>query len=207
MAKKKLFLPDSLHYAKPFLPLFELTKKPELADVILFTGGDDVSPSLYGEKTGLTTFTAPARDLREVDLFNWGYKHNKKFLGICRGAQFLCVMAGGKLAQHIYNHNGGYDYMHRLVTSTGEEFDVNSLHHQMMLPKGSTHELLGWTERLSHSYLNGDNARIPDIEVEPEVVYFNEIKALGIQCHPEKGMEKEKKAQEYFLNLIKERLL
>lgn len=58
---------------------------PEEADVILFTGGSDVTPSFYGEARG--SYTGPcdlARDKEERELFKT-YVGKKQFIGICRG--------------------------------------------------------------------------------------------------------------------------
>lgn len=56
------------------------------------------------------------------------------------------------------------------------------------------YKLLGWSEDVSGSYLNGWNQQIefPDIAktaegriIEPEIIWYNKSRALGIQFHPE----------------------
>lgn len=203
--KPKLYVPDQPWYADPFSTLFDIVPEPDDADVILLTGGSDIDPAFYGEPKGKFTHTQPARDVREKALFDKSYQAGKKFLGICRGAQLLCALDGGKLAQHINGHNGGFHSYHRVMTSEGREYNVNSVHHQMMIPAGDA-EVLAWSESLSGVYLDGWNQPILGVEVEPEVVFFPEIQGLGIQCHPE-ALPKVGNTMHYFHKLIQERLL
>lgn len=97
------------------------------ANTILFTGGTDVNPELYGEKRGSYTDTPDTkRDMLEASIWN-KYKDSKKFIGICRGAQFLSVMNGCKLIQHIPNRNDG-----TIRTTTNEFYNIPSSHHQCL---------------------------------------------------------------------------
>jgi putative glutamine amidotransferase len=205
MPRPKLFVPDFESYATPFLPIFDLTENLAIADVVMFTGGADIDPKFYGEPQGKRTYLSNSRDIREKHLFDVSSARGKKFLGICRGAQFLCAMAGGKLAQHIEGHSIGFRSYHRITTSEGGEYRVNSVHHQMMLPPPGS-KLLAWAEKLSDIYLDGNDKHIEGIETEPEVVYFPQVKGLGIQCHPE-AMDRNGDTMKYFHKLVKEHLL
>lgn len=61
-----------------------LTKSLEDADVVLFTGGEDVDPSLYGKKKHRLTFSNLSRDLEEKAIFEKVHP-DQLCLGICRG--------------------------------------------------------------------------------------------------------------------------
>ena len=62
----------------------------DLCDGLLFTGGQDVSPQLYGEKRRPACGElCPARDALERELLNRALEQDKPILGICRGLQFL----------------------------------------------------------------------------------------------------------------------
>ena len=61
-----------------------LTKSLEEADVVLFTGGEDVDPSLYGAQNHRATSSNLDRDLEEKAIFG-KVKPNQLCLGICRG--------------------------------------------------------------------------------------------------------------------------
>ena len=45
-----------------------LVDSPLKADIVFFTGGEDVSPSLYGEKAHRTTFANKKRDIVEMEV-------------------------------------------------------------------------------------------------------------------------------------------
>lgn len=202
--KPKLYVPDFWEYAKPFRSLFDYTPSIKACDVIMLTGGSDISPAFYHEPFGKNMgMIQPTRDIREKQIYEYGVKNGKRFLGICRGAQFLCVMSGGSLVQHITGHHGD----HRLATSDGQEINMSSSHHQMLKLDTVNHELLAWTEKLSDTYLNGYNNEIKGIEVEPEIVYFKDIKSLGIQGHPEYPFASKDETLQYLHKLVQERLL
>lgn len=105
------------------------------ANVILFTGGADVSPALYGEQRHARTSCNPPRDAVEAALF-WGAVSSqvvkpRAFIGICRGGQFLNVMNGGRLYQHVENHTRDH-FVKDLASKTVHM--CSSTHHQMFRP-------------------------------------------------------------------------
>ena len=94
-------------------------------DAVQFTGGADVTPELYGAPN-IASHNDVTRDLNEVRIFMESKRRLLPCFGICRGSQFLRVMAGGRLVQDIEGH--GRD--HRAQCVNGEEFRVTSTHHQ-----------------------------------------------------------------------------
>lgn len=164
------------HYAS-WIKDATLSFSPRNADLILFTGGEDVNPSLYGQKLGRYTYINKQRDIYEMEVFS-KYKDTPK-LGVCRGSQFLTVMAGGSLIQHVTNHG----VFHPLITKDGD-FLISSTHHQMMYPFKVDHELLGWSDKRSTVFLDGNDESVP-MAVEPEVVWYPKAKSFCIQGHPE----------------------
>ena len=125
--KEKLFVPDYLGYADPFLDLFDVVKDSTKADVLMLTGGADILPEHYGEPPHYTTYHSPHRDAYEKPYINQFIKAGKPILGICRGAQFLCAIAGGKLVQDCTGHGSS----HNVHTFDGKVLRTSSLHHQM----------------------------------------------------------------------------
>lgn len=157
-----------------------LRTRPADIALVVFSGGHDVSPELYGENRGQYTKPSPARDAYETEMFKLARAANIPLVGICRGSQFLCVLAGGRLVQDLRGHDGN----HSIRTADGRLLVCNSSHHQMQLPAADA-EVLAWVEpRLSPHYLNGDNLPF-DVEREVEVVHYPAIRAIGIQYHPE----------------------
>lgn len=158
--------------------------KPEEMDepgILIIHGGADISPSLYKRKLSTRTWASDVpsnRDQLEWALINSAKEKNVFVFGICRGAQLLCAAAGGYLIQDVTNH-AGED--HTVVDKDGEEFYVNSIHHQMCVPFEVDHQLLAWTKRSDYYY---DEDKKVELDIEPEAVYYPGL-GMGVQWHPE----------------------
>lgn len=129
---------------------YEETRELKEADIVIWTGGADVSPYLYGRRVHHRTNFNVERDLK--DMLSWHFSGRAKLrLGICRGAQFLNVMNGGDLFQHIEASNvrNSHTNLHKVfryeyenildpdnpgTTKDVHEYLVSSTHHQMMKP-------------------------------------------------------------------------
>jgi gamma-glutamyl-gamma-aminobutyrate hydrolase PuuD len=160
----------------------------EEADLVVFTGGEDVDPSYYSAKANPRTACNPARDMAEMKVFQKANALGKKLIGICRGSQFLCVMAGGELVQHQQNPS----FIHPITTYDGKQILVSSTHHQAQFPWPllyDQYKVLGWTQDMSIYHEDGEGAEMVNSLVENdkevEIAYYPEIKALAIQSHPE----------------------
>ena len=81
---------------------FHITPKLDKADIVVFGGGSDVNPILYGEDPLPGTIYDDQRDAWCMNL--WRNSEDKLKIGICRGGQFLNVKNGGKLWQHEDQH-------------------------------------------------------------------------------------------------------
>lgn len=199
MTKKKMLVFDQIGYAVPYKERFdilnvvgvrELSKLHEAlaqCDVVLYTGGSDVSPLLYGEPEGKLTTPYPERDKFEKWLHGHCVDKRKPILGICRGHQFIHVMNGGKLIQHVSGHVGGY---HMIEDVHGNNMMMSSAHHQMVnIATVPTAVVIAKAKgMLSTTYLNGWDKEIfapNEMVVEPEIVYYPKTNSLGIQGHPE----------------------
>lgn len=163
----------------------QLVDSIEEADLVVFTGGEDVHPSLYKEPMGKHTFCNLDRDIKEKKQWQKAIELNKHIIGICRGSQFSCVMNGGRLVQDQLNPS----YIHNINTSDGKVIPISSTHHQAQypydLPK-ENYKVLGWTNGISPKHLNGLNKEICEKEFdEVEICYYPKTKCLGIQGHPE----------------------
>jgi putative glutamine amidotransferase len=157
--------------------------KDETYDAILFEGGSDIHPSIYNDKNIATSAgkDLSKRDNVEVEAMKDAIDKGALIIGICRGAQLACALAGGKLVQDVSNHHG----THNVTTIDGNNFNVSSVHHQQMYPWTVDHDLLAWTPKhFSDNYI-GDELDESKHEVEPEAVFFPTINALAFQWHPE----------------------
>lgn len=140
------------------------------ADLVQFTGGADVTPEIYGQEN-TRSGNNPARDLFEAGIFAIALRVGKPMAGICRGGQFLNVMCGGKMVQHVEGHATGQTHM--LRTWDGRDIPVSSTHHQMMVPKFDSEEcdLIGWANIVG--------------EADEEIIIYQDHKVLCFQPHPE----------------------
>lgn len=202
MIKKILTLGYALYgtgAGKPFNQLFSnviaidpktITADVETCDCVVIWGGADISPSIYSEPVHPKTradIKPSMRDSYEMAVINAAKNANIPIIGVCRGAQLVCAMAGGKLIQDVTGHHGD----HEIITVDGQRLITSSIHHQMMFPWNVPHKLLAWSEEpRSQEYL-GLNPELANEFAEavacfePEVVYFPELHALAIQGHPE----------------------
>lgn len=155
-------------------------------DVLMLWGGEDIATELYGESPRAGSARHPSeRDRFELRWASAAIENGVPLIGICRGAQFLCALAGGRLFQDVTGHGGD----HEMILETGEIIRVSSTHHQMMRPQGSHHTLLGWSKPRSAHYVvdseRGTPVQSAETEKEPEMVFFNHLPALAMQFHPE----------------------
>jgi gamma-glutamyl-gamma-aminobutyrate hydrolase PuuD len=174
-------------------------KNIEDADIICFTGGEDVDPAMYGEEPIPETYFNPKRDAVEAGIYADALVAKKPMIGICRGSQFLNVMNGGKLWQDVNNHacRGG----HSIVDMrTGEvKHNMTSTHHQQMRPADNA-EIIAVaelsTKKVSMSeVISRDEAENDDIEV----VWYPDSLSLCFQPHPE---FQHGECRNYFLDLV-----
>src|SRR5438067_2150266 len=80
-------------------------------DGLVIWGGADISPSIYGEPVGPRTGAGhePSfRDRTEMAAVDAAIKVGIPLIGVCRGAQLMCAMSGGKLVQDVQGHMGSH---------------------------------------------------------------------------------------------------
>lgn len=171
--------------------------KPELMreiagrlDGVIFSGGPDVDPALYGQR--IIQSVGPVtvrRDASELELARYVLNETKMpVLGICRGIQLLNVAAGGTLIQDLQTagkdkHNLSvfprYYESHKVYVEAGSRLEkivgstvagVNSFHHQAVLDVAP-----GWK-----CVATADSDQIIEAIELP-----GERFALGVQWHPE----------------------
>ena len=114
----------------------------DVLDAVVFTGGSDLDPELYGEEAHPeTSGVVRLRDDAELALLQAALERDMPVLGICRGIQVLNVAMGGDLEQHLDGHKHdppGEFLAHdvaiepgtRLAEMLGDRTTVMSHHHQ-----------------------------------------------------------------------------
>lgn len=186
----------------PFTDMFDVVQPAYIPDDLQITngclvlwGGEDISPAIYGQKPCSrvsATTTLSSRDQLELALAGRAIKLGIPIIGICRGAQLMCALAGGKLIQDVSGHGA----THTIMTDKGKLLLTTSVHHQMMYPWNTEFKMIAWCDppRSKHYMGPPDNeqdtfvtfpAGVVPSRQEPEIVYFDRVKALCIQGHPE----------------------
>jgi putative glutamine amidotransferase len=157
-------------------------------DGLVFSGGSDVDPELYGATAHEETVGIfRERDDFELGLMRAALERDLPLLAICRGSQVLNVALGGDLEQHVPDRVGtdvhketpgvfaehGVEVLAdtRLGAILGARADVKSHHHQGYGALGA-----GLREA----------ARAPDGTVEALEDPTHRF-AVGILWHPEEG--------------------
>src|ERR671936_2998132 len=119
----------------------------DAVDGLIFSGGADIDPDLYGQEPHPETFGVhPERDRAELALLDGALARDLPVLAICRGSQVLNVALGGDLVQHLPDVVGDEKHKHtpgvfadhevtleggtRLAELLGERAPVKSHHHQ-----------------------------------------------------------------------------
>lgn len=164
----------------------------EELDGLLFPGGDDIDPAIYGEEKHPTTVIVdPERyEFESLLAKAWLAETDKPFLGICLGCQLLNVVQGGSLIQDIpdelsSDHRKGHSIevaedSHLYSIFKKRKTKVNSNHHQAVKsPVG---------ENLKVTAVSPADGVIEAIEWED-----GERFVLGVQWHPERMKEKEQR--------------
>jgi len=189
---------------------FNLTEL-DAAHMVVWCGGQDINPALYNEKPHVTVHWSPGRDAVEVKLFK--LSEGKFRIGICRGAQLLNVLSGGRLWQHVSGHGRAHEIRDEF---TGRRLITSSVHHQMMraakdavlvaTSRGiSQHkEAMDMTWRRPYGtelpLLNSkEKSRLNHFDLDPEVLWYPKTRSLCFQGHPEFGPNE---CTEYFFELI-----
>ena len=148
---------------------------------LVLWGGEDIWPGFYQQKPHPKAGPFDQnRDVDEINQVERALSIKQPIVGICRGAQLLCVLNGGTLWQHSLGHRNNN---HGLVTRDGHISSAAADHHQIMRPDGK-YELLAWDDTPTHVYGEKDTDPLVIARV-PEVVWWPETKCLGIQPHPE----------------------
>ncbi|HEY6961050.1 MAG TPA: gamma-glutamyl-gamma-aminobutyrate hydrolase family protein [Gaiellaceae bacterium] len=128
-------------------PGADLDATLDVVDALVFSGGSDLDPELYGADVHPeTNGVIRARDDFELELMRAALARDVPMLAICRGSQVLNVALGGDLEQHVPDRVGtnahkevnGVFAEHdvevvegtRLASILGDRHDVKSHHHQ-----------------------------------------------------------------------------
>lgn len=156
---------------------------------VLFTGGGDLDPLLYGEQNRASHYIDAERDRFEIELMRGVLNADTPIFAICRGFQILNVACGGTLLQDIptppygqHTTNAGISAQHTIDVTDGSRLHsllakspiaVNSRHHQAV-----TRKTLG-CPLVATAFSSGED--IVEAVERPEKAWV-----VGVQWHPER---------------------
>ncbi|NNL10505.1 MAG: gamma-glutamyl-gamma-aminobutyrate hydrolase family protein [Pseudomonadales bacterium] len=179
-ARLMLFLSGlRAHYVTPLRP-----EIPHGVRGVLIGGGDDIDPSHYGMTGDAGAEYDAARDALELEIIRNAIRCKVPILGICRGAQLLNVVMGGKLHADLRplrkrtpNRNSLFPIKAALIQGDSrlaalmgkQKLWVNSLHHQAVDETGEGLRAVAFD---SDNFVQAVESNGPDF-------------LLGVQWHPE----------------------
>ena len=160
-------------------------------DGILFSGGSDLDPDLYGQEAHPETFgIVKERDRAELVLLEAALARDMPVLAVCRGSQVLNVGLGGDLVQHLPDVVGDEKHKHtpgtfaehdvrleagsRVGTALGESAPVKSHHHQGFGRLGKGLTAVAWADDGTLEAVEDQSRRF----------------AVGVLWHPEAGEDR-----------------
>jgi len=157
-------------------------------DGLLFSGGSDLDPAVYGaEPHPETNGIRPRRDAGELALLRAALERDMPVLAVCRGSQVLNVALGGDLVQHLPDVVG--DDKHKLVPGVFAEHEVD-VHPDSVLGsligdrtpvKSHHHQGFGRLGAGLRPVAEAEDGTIEALE-DPKRRF-----ALGVLWHPEAG--------------------
>jgi len=160
----------------------------DVVDGLIFSGGSDLDPDLYGaDAHDETSGIVRERDDFELTLMQAALARDLPVLAICRGSQVLNVALGGVLEQHVPDRVG--TDVHKETAGVFAEHDVE------LVPETQLASILGDRHDVKSHHHQGfgelgrglrEAARAPDGTVEAVEDPAKSF-TLGVLWHPEEG--------------------
>ena len=183
-----------------------LYRAMDVCSGFLLTGGQDVSPQLYGEiPLPQCGEVSPERDAMETVLLKNALESDKAVLGICRGIQFLNVYCGGTLWQDLPTQVPS-DTEHHM----SPPYD-RTVHQVSIIPDTKLHQILGCTALNVNSYHHQairelgsglQAAAVSEDGLIEGVVMPSHRFVCAVQWHPEFASPEDAAAQELIAAFI-----
>ena len=180
---------------------------------VLFTGGEDVSPTLYYDpelwhgNVAEIDYNAE-RDVSDYLTMTYCLDHDIPLMGFCRGMQMLSVVSGGEAIQDVpaYFAELGidYNYEHRNQKATPDTYRDYAAHDVRVVPDSYLYDIAG-TDTLKgcpswhHQAIKSvDDTRLAvtgytetnGIQMIEAIERTDKTFAVGLQFHPEAAIVK-----------------
>lgn len=155
---------------------------------LVIGGGNDISPEHYGGDLDAKVKLDPERDKLEIDWIQRALEQEIPLLGICRGAQLINVVLGGRLHQDIrplrkrtHDRPGLLPTKQvRLVPDSilanvcgKARLRVNSLHHQAIRDPGRDLKVVGWDlDEITQAVECSIGRSVIGVQWHPEYLFY-----------------------------------
>jgi putative glutamine amidotransferase len=157
-------------------------------DGLLFSGGSDLDPEIYGQEAHAETDgVVPERERGEIALLQAALERDMPVLAVCRGSQVLNVARGGDLVQHLPEVVGDEKHKHTPGVFADHDVDlVSGTRVQQILGdhapvKSHHHHGYGQLGEGLREAARADDGTIEALE-DPSLRF-----AVGVLWHPEAG--------------------
>ncbi len=173
----------------------------DIVDGLIFTGGEDVAPLLYGENPiKEVTCICSDRDNMELNLFKRAYEKGVPIFGVCRGLQLINVALGGTLYQDINSQIK--DSLGHSVDMAGDELyhsmkvekdsklyevfqremvDINSFHHQSVKDLGKDLKVSAYSEDgIVEAFESTNDKFIMAVQFHPEALIPRHMEFINL---------------------------
>lgn len=181
--------------------------------IVIFTGGEDISPSLYFSPEtwhGITEEIdyCAERDVSDYLTMAYCLDHDIPVMGFCRGMQMLSVVSGAEAMQDVpaYFAELGipYGYEHRNQKATPDSYrdyaphDVQIASDSFLYEMAGSNVLTGCPSWHHQAIKNVDNTRLVvtgitetnGVQMIEAVERTDKTFAVGVQFHPEAALVK-----------------
>ena len=182
-------------------------------DAVIFTGGEDISSSLYSDPEPWHGIEAEidfnaTRDVSDYILMSYCIEKDIAAVGFCRGMQMLAVVSGAEMIQdiptHFQNLNKEYLYQHRNEKATPESYRDYAPHDVSVANDSLAYEiyqqdlLTGCPSWHHQAVLNVDDTNLivsGSVDTNSEnmieiIEYTGKDFIIGFQFHPEAAVVK-----------------
>ena len=176
----------------------------DMADGVVFAGGNDFDPTIYGGDHDLVEDYSREDDQKSLDLFAYSIEKNVPILGICRGMQLMNIYYGGSLYEDIKTqysdqiiHRGDdRTYSYHNINILDDTYLKNILQDDVIEVNSFHHEGI---KNLADGLVV--SAKSPDGLIEAiENPYYSYM--VGVQWHPEGNYEVNSYSKELFEDFI-----
>lgn len=148
---------------------------------IVFPGGGDSDPALYGEpdRHPALRLVAPEQDASDVALAHAAIEIGLPTLGICRGMQLLNIVLGGSLVQHLEPSSvEHWDSTHDIVVTVSDSLTARVM---------GSDRFVGRSFHRQAVKALGSDLVITAVATDDCIEAIEHVSApiLGVQWHPE----------------------